>query len=221
MSTRIVLAALLLLSGAAHADEVFSHPQTATQLLQGALLQPAMALREAQVVRGNFIFRKHLQEIPQPIVSRGSFVFVKGLGIDWHTREPFDSDFVLTATGMKQIDDGKTTLQMQASAQLAVGVVAKIFLSLLSLDVESLQSSFALFGMQQGKQWQVGLRPSVPAIAAVFRDAVVSGVTQVDMLLLHDANNDQTEISFVDVQYSTRSSATDRQLFQYANQQAK
>jgi hypothetical protein len=208
---------LLLLCGfacsAACAEDVFEHPQTATQLLQGPLAQPAASLRDAQVLRGKFVYRKYLKEIPQPLISRGEFVFVKGQGIDWHTREPFDSDFVLTANGMKQIDAGKTTVQMNASEQPAVRVVAHIFLSLLSLDVNSLQSSFNLFGMQQGKQWQVGLRPTVTAIAAVFRDAIVSGATQVEGLVLHDANGDRTEISFAETQYAATPSAQELQLF--------
>jgi len=206
---RAAAIAMLAITGAAQAADVFDHPQTAAQLMQGPLAQPAASLRDAQVLRGKFVYKKYLKEIPQPLISRGDFVFVKNQGIDWHTREPFDSDFVLTASGMKQVDEGRTTLQMNASEQPAVRVVARIFLSLLSLDVNSLQSSFNLFGVQQGKQWQVGLKPTVQAIAAVFSDAVVSGEGQVQNLLLRDANGDRTEISFSDAQYAAAPSAQD------------
>jgi len=213
MTWRALLLLWVFACGAVCAEDVFEHPQTATQLLQGPLAQPAASLRDAQVLRGKFVYRKYLKEIPQPLISRGEFVFVKDQGIDWHTREPFDSDFVLTANGMKQIDAGKTTVQMNASEQPAVRVVARIFLSLLSLDVNSLQSSFNLFGVQQGKQWQVGLRPTVAAIAAVFRDAIVSGATQVEGLVLHDANGDRTEINFTETQYVATPNAQELQLF--------
>jgi hypothetical protein len=115
------------------------------------LSRPAAALRDAQVMRGQFVYKKFLKEIPQPLISRGDFLFARELGIDWHTREPFDSDFVLTAKGMTQRDDGKITLQMNANEQPAVQIVAHIFLALLSLDVASLQNSFALSGWQRGK----------------------------------------------------------------------
>ena len=200
--------------GIAHADDVFNHPQTAEQLLKGPLSRPAAALRTAQVMRGKFIYKKFLKEIPQPLISHGDFLFARDVGIDWHTRDPFDSDFVLTAKGMTQSDDGKVTLQMNASEQPAVQIVAHIFLSLLSLDVASLQNSFALSGMQQGKPgsetWQVGMRPTVSAIAAVFKEAVVSGDTQVQSLVLTDANGDHTEISFADVQYASSITAAER-----------
>ena len=212
---RLLLLCLSFMA-AAQADEVFDHPQSAEQLLKGPLAQPARALSGAQLMRGKFVYRKYLKEIPQPLTSRGEFVFARELGIDWHTREPFDSDFVLTAAGITQRDGGKTTLQMNASDQPAVKVVAHIFLSLLSLDMTSLQSSFALSGVQQGAQWQVGLRPTVAAIASVFKEAVVSGGAQVDALLLRDDNGDRTEITFAEVQYGNTVSPSERALFKPA-----
>jgi len=209
----VILLCCLIFSDAVCADEVFDHPQSAEQLLKGPLAQPAAALRGAQLMRGKFVYRKYLKEIPQPLVSRGEFVFARELGIDWHTREPFDSDFVLTASGITQRDEGRTTLQMSASQQPAVKVVAHIFLALLSLDVTSLQNSFALSGLQQGSRWQVGMRPTVSAIAAVFKEAVVSGNAQVENLVLRDANGDRTEIAFSEVQYASQVSAADRALF--------
>jgi hypothetical protein len=218
-TSRLCALLLCLLAVNATAADVFDHPQTAEQLLKGPLSRSAAALRDAQVMRGKFIYKKFLKEIPQPLISRGEFLFARELGIEWHTREPFDSDFVLTAKGMTQTDDGKLTLQMNASEQPAVQVVAHIFLSLLSLDVASLQKSFALSGVQLNKPsggkpdkstWQIGLRPTVSAIAAVFKEAVISGDAQVETLLLRDANGDRTEISFADVQYASSITAAER-----------
>ncbi len=211
---RVELAVLLLFGMVtAYADDVFDHMQSAPQLLAGPLQQTSNHWRDAQVMRGKFIFKKFLPDIPKPIISRGTFVFIKGTGVDWHTLEPFDSDFVLTVSGMKQIDAGKTTMQVSANEQSAVRVIAHIFLSLLSLDVKSLESSFTLYGLQQGKQWEIGLKPTVPVIANVFRDAIVSGSTQVEKLLLHDANGDRTEIEFAEISYAAEASAAEQSLF--------
>ena len=51
------------------------------------------------------------------------------------------------------------------------------------------------------------------AVAAVFKDATVSGTEQVETLLLHDANGDRTEISFADVQYAGKASVAEQALF--------
>jgi Outer membrane lipoprotein carrier protein LolA len=197
----------------APAAAVFGHPLTAAQLLQGPLAVPAAALRNAKLMRGTFTYRKFLVERPQPLTSHGDFAFARELGVDWHTRQPFDSDLVLTPSGLTQRDEGRTTLQQSASAQPAVKVVARIFLALLSLDVASLQSSFDLSGVQQGAQWQVGLRPKVTALAGAFREAVLSGGAQVDKLVMWDANGDRSEISFGDLKYSAAISGDDRALF--------
>ena len=207
----------LMFVGMALADDVVDHPQSAAQVLKGPLAQPSAALRGAQLMRGRFIYRKYLKEIPQPLVSTGEFLFVRDLGIEWHTRDPFDSDFVLTAKGITQRDDGRTTMQMSASEQPAVQVVARIFLALLSLDVQSLQTSFELYGLQYGKpgaeRWQVGMRPAVAAISSVFKEAIVSGAAQVESVMLRDANGDHTEISFSDVHYSSSLLPADQAVF--------
>jgi hypothetical protein len=213
-----LLAALIVLvasGAAAHAAEpaVFEHPLTAEQLLKGPLAEPTATLRDAKLMRGSFIYRKFLAEIPQPLTSHGDFAFARELGVDWHTRQPFDSDFVLTLNGITQREDGRTTLQQSASAQPAVKVIARIFLALLSLDVNSLQGSFDLSGVQQGRQWQVGLRPKVAAMAGAFREAVLSGGAQVDTLVMWDANGDRSEITFSDPKYSPALTADDRALF--------
>lgn len=201
----------LLVTATGRADEVFAHPQSAQQLLSGLLAAPTAAQRNAAVMRGRFVYRRYLTGIPQPLVSRGDFTFARELGIDWHTRQPFDSDFVLTAAGITQRDDGRVSAQLDAGDVPAVRIVARIFLALLSLDVGSLESTFALSGVQDGAQWQVGLKPTVPAIAGVFRDAILSGAAQVQRLQLRDANGDRSEIEFSELQYAPRVAEHDRQ----------
>ncbi len=198
---------------AAATTSVFEHPLSAEQLLKGPLAEPTATLRDARLMRGSFIYRKFLTEIAQPLTSHGDFAFARELGVDWHTRQPFDSDFVLTLNGITQREDGRTTLQQSASATPAVKVIARIFLALLSLDVNSLQSSFDLSGVQQGRQWQVGLRPKVAAMASAFREAVLSGGAQVDRLVMWDANGDRSEITFSDLKYSNALTRDDRALF--------
>lgn len=200
-----------------HATELFNQPRSAEQLLTGPLAQPAAALRDAQVMRGQFTYRKFLKEIPQPLVSRGDFVLIKGNGINWHTRQPFDTEFVLTSAGIKQFDAGKATGSGMGGEQPAVREVARIFLALMSLDLSALQQSFALYGTQssspnsQPGRWQVGMKPKSAAVAAVFTSAVLEGEAQVESLVLTDAGGDRTEILFTGLQYAAVASAADRQ----------
>jgi hypothetical protein len=150
------------------------------------------------VLRGRFTHRRYIAELAAPLVSNGEFLIVRGQGIYWHTLEPFDSEFIITQRGISQRDEGTQTLALNADEQPGVRIVARIFLALLSMDVQSLTNSFQLFGDQSGATWQVGLRPIIPGISAIFREAVVSGSRQVDRVTLYEANQDRTEISFHD-----------------------
>jgi hypothetical protein len=112
-SSRGTVLTLLLWSfaGAADADDVFEHPVTADQILKGVLVEPVALINGAQVIRGQFVYKRFLSELPAPLESTGEYLFVKDLGIAWHTEQPFDSEFIVTAAGTTQRDDGKVTLQ--------------------------------------------------------------------------------------------------------------
>ena len=209
----------LLLCSFAAADDVFDHPATADQILKGVLVEPVALISGAQVIRGQFVYRRFLSELPTPLESTGEYLFVKDLGIAWHTQQPFDSEFIVTAAGTTQRDDGKVTLQTSADEQPAVRAVARILLALLTLDVQALRASFDLYGAPStgaptGARWEIGLRPIVPAVAALFRDATVAGSGQVEFVVLHDTNGDHTEIRLSNVTYErTPPTALDRQRF--------
>ena len=113
---RAGLLALLLVAAAtesrpAEPDRVFAHPATAAEL--AALTRaPAASLAKAQVVRGRFVQRRHLAGLAQPLESSGTFLFARGVGIEWHTEQPFDSQFVLTDAGITQRDEGGEPLRI-------------------------------------------------------------------------------------------------------------
>ena len=53
-----------------------------------------------------------------------------------------------------------------------------------------------------------------PAVAAIFRDATVSGTGQVETVVLRDANGDRTEILFQNVTYEQSApTSQDRERF--------
>lgn len=103
---RAILIAGLLCMGSVQAAEVFKHPLTADRVASELLPQAAQAMRAAQVVRGQFVYRKFLTEVPAPLESSGEYLFVKSEGLVWHTQQPFESEFVITPQGMRQREAG-------------------------------------------------------------------------------------------------------------------
>lgn len=204
----------LLLATAAHAGSVFDKPASARDLAS-LVRVPAASLGKAQVVRGTFVQRRHLAGLAQPLESKGTFLFARGLGIEWHTEQPFDSRFVLTDSGITQRDEGGEPLRISAADQPALAVVSRVFFALFALDLESLSRDFALSGQHVGKDgWEIGLKPRDKALGSVFRQAIVSGGVSVRAVTLEDGNGDRSEIDLADVVYDPKGlSAEERKRF--------
>ena len=188
---------------------VFTHPATPAQLaaLTGAA---ARAIADAKVVRGRFVQRRHLAGLTRPLESSGTFVFAREAGIDWHTHQPFDSQFLLTGSHITQRDEGGVSLRIDAAEQPALAVVSRVFFALFELDLEKLSRDFELFGESAGYGgWVLGLKPRTDAMAGVFRQALVRGASAVARVTLEDGNGDASEIEFHDVQFDARGLTSD------------
>lgn len=202
---RIVAALLsaLLLGPVVHAAEQQARVVSGKMLLEGALARPAAQLARAQVLSGRFTHRKYLREIPRPLTATGEFRFARELGVYWHTQQPFDSLVVLTPTGIVEKAEGSQVMQLSADEQPAVRMIANVFLALFTLDMTSLEKNFELSSKTEGARWTIGLKPRGGAIASVFTQATVSGINDVEQVVLTDSHGDSTVIDLTAIQYSS------------------
>jgi outer membrane lipoprotein-sorting protein len=170
----------------------------------------ARSLARAQVVRGAFVQQRHLAGLSRPLESEGRFLFARGTGIEWHTEKPFDSQFILTESGMTQRDEGGETLHVSVADQPALTVVSRVFFALFALDFNALSQDFTMSGADApGAPWKLVLKPKTAALGAVFRQALVTGDASVTSVRLEDANGDVTEIGLRDVQYDPKGLTAD------------
>ena len=199
---RALLLAILFCPVASQAGDPFAHPATGKSLLEGTLARPAAQLAKAQVLTGKFTHSKHLRELPRPLTSVGEFIFARELGVYWHTQQPFDSEVVLTRSGILEKAEGTQTLQLSADDQPAVRMIATVFLALFTLDMATLEKNFELSTVSEGARWTIGLKPRGDAIAAMFTQATVSGAADVEEVVLTDAHGDRTVIEVTAITYS-------------------
>jgi len=211
----VLLLLLCAAAGAAEApapDSVFAHP-AAAQDLQSLLGPAARSLGNAAAVRGAFSQRKYLHELPQPLTSSGEFLVARGIGIDWHTRQPFDSDLVLTPQALERRDGGGAATRMDASTQPGLGAVEQVFDALFALDLPRLAERFSLYGVRDSGGWTLGLKPRDAALARMIDAVIISGGEQPQRIVLHEANGDRTEIGFSRQSAAAALSDADRQRF--------
>lgn len=190
---------------AASSGGVFAYPAD-VERLAALTSATARSLEGALVVRGRFEQRRFLAGLEHPLTSSGGFLFARDAGIEWHTEDPFDSQFILTHQGITQRDEGGATLRIDAAEQPALAVVSRVFFALFALDLGALANDFDLYGRPlEGTRgahgWELGLTPRAGALASVFRRATVTGGTSVERVVLEDGNGDRSEIDLSQVQY--------------------
>lgn len=186
---------------------------SATQLAQ-LTRDTARSLTKAQVVRGKFVQQRRLAGLARPLESTGDFLFARGIGIEWHTAQPFDSQFILTHDGITQRDEGGESLRISAADQPALTVVSRVFFALFALDFDALSQDFTMHGVDSKPQWTLTLTPRTAALGSVFKQALIRGDATVASVTLEDANGDSTVIDLRDVTYDPKGlSADERRRF--------
>lgn len=210
---RAVLPLMGIAFSAMAATPVFDSPVNAEQLRQ-MTAPAARELAKTPVLRGSFVQRKFLSDIPKPLKSSGNYVISRGQGIWWHTQLPFDSDFILTAGSMVQLDDGKVSARLSAEQQPGLRVVGDVFFSIFSLDPSALAGNFELFGQRgQRDAWTMGLRPRASALRNVMSETVITGAVRVDKVEFWDSHGDRTEITLSSSANAAPLSAEEAALF--------
>ncbi|GAC1629726.1 MAG: hypothetical protein NVS9B10_21330 [Nevskia sp.] len=217
------LAGALLLATAALAQaadapsaalpSVFEHAAL-TEQLQKMLGPAAGTLKSAAAVHGAFTQKKFLKELPQPLVSSGEFVVARGLGVDWHTRKPFDATVVLTPQALIQRGADGSAKRVSADQQPGLRAVGEIFDALFTLDLAKLGETFQLYG-EPGVQgaWTLGLVPREPAFAKVMNRILITGSTQPARIVMFEGGGDRTEIELGAVNAQRELAEADRKRF--------
>jgi len=201
---------VLLFWSAAGAIAASAAPVTSAAQLAALTRDTARSLARAQAVRGAFVQQRHLAGLSKPLESDGRFLFARGVGIEWHTEKPFDSQFILTSDGMTQRDEGGETLRISVADQPALTVVSRVFFALFALDFDALSQDFTMTGADdRSAHWQLTLAPRTAALRSVFRQAIVMGDSTVKSVRLEDANGDVTQIELHAVQYDAKGLTAD------------
>lgn len=179
------------------AFEAFDHPATAAELREGPLAAALAEVANSRMLEGKFTQRRTMRGLARPLESSGEFLLVRDLGLRWHTLAPVDDEFVLTRKGIAARDrDGKPASRRR---QPPLGAATELLFALFSLDLDTLERRFDLYGGGDTTGWTIGLRPRDKATARAVREAVVHGDTRVKSIALVNGAGDELLIGFSDV----------------------
>ncbi|MEB0190937.1 MULTISPECIES: outer membrane lipoprotein carrier protein LolA [unclassified Pseudomonas] len=170
----------LLLSFSAHAFDL--------QQLSDQLAKPS-------VIHGNFTQEKHLRALPQPLVSKGTFVLAKDQGLLWLLKSPLQQDYRITAQGIARRDANGWQLLPNKSAGAEQN---RLFLAVLQGDSSGLQRDFDLQLQGEAQQWKLTLTPRSLLLKQVFTQINIDGGALVRTIELLETQGDSTLLRMQD-----------------------
>jgi hypothetical protein len=159
------------------------------------LQQLSDQLAKPSVIHGSFIQEKHLRALPQPLVSKGTFVLAKDHGLLWLLKTPLQQDYRISAQGIARRDaNGWQTLPNKSAG----AEQNRLFLAVLQGDSSGLQRDFDLQLQGEAEQWKLTLTPRSLLLKQVFNQINIDGGTLVHTIELLETQGDSTVLRMQD-----------------------
>ncbi|WP_065259487.1 outer membrane lipoprotein carrier protein LolA [Pseudomonas bananamidigenes] len=159
------------------------------------LQQLSDQLAKPDVIHGQFIQEKHLRALPQPLISKGSFVLAKNHGLLWLLKTPLQQDYRIDARGIARRDVNGWQLLPGKSAGAEQN---RLFLAVLQGDSSGLQRDFELTLSGDAQQWHLTLTPRSVLLKQVFNQINITGGTLVNTIELLETQGDSTVLRMQD-----------------------
>ena len=159
------------------------------------LQQLSQQLAKPDVIHGQFVQEKHLRALPQPLISKGSFVLAKNHGLLWLLKTPLQQDYRISAKGIARRDGNGWQLLPNKSAGAEQN---RLFLAVLQGDSSGLQRDFELALSGDAQRWKLTLTPRSLLLKQVFNQINIDGGELVQTIELLETQGDSTVLRMQD-----------------------
>lgn len=159
------------------------------------LQQLSAQLAKPDVIHGQFVQEKHLRALPQPLISKGSFVLAKNQGLLWLLKTPLQQDYRISAKGIARRDGNGWQLLPNKSAGAEQN---RLFLAVLQGDSSGLQRDFELALSGDAQRWKLTLTPRSLLLKQVFNQINIDGGELVQTIELLETQGDSTVLRMQD-----------------------
>jgi hypothetical protein len=199
VSTSLLSLSCLSVFGASEPQQKSSSSKNSAQnsLANDSALLAQLSLRSKaiQSLQGHFVQQKHISVLPVPLNSTGKFAFEQAKGVIWETLTPVHNAVHLTPKGIT-FEDEKGQSQNPAAKQAGVEVVAKIFMGVITGELDGLNNYFLVSASGSEKQWKLLLSPRSANLAAYIQSIELQGGEFTEQLDIAETNGDKTHIAF-------------------------
>ncbi|WP_429108996.1 outer membrane lipoprotein carrier protein LolA [Aeromonas media] len=155
--------------------------------------QVQQLLTLSQAKEAHFEQEKQVAGLSQPLRASGELLLVRDLGLWWQQQKPFPLTLTLTPTRMVQqvADQPATVIDNPQLLEFS-----QMLLALFGSDEATLSRYFTIDFHSSEAGWQLVLVPSQAPLDKVFASLTLSGLGQLDQLLIADRQGDSTRIRF-------------------------
>lgn len=152
---------------------------------------------QSDYLSSRFIQSRHLAVLSRPLVSEGDFYYRHKKGICWSMKKPWEQWFVVTPESILQ-GEGESS-EALGQGQPMFSVFSKAFFALFTGDIFVMEKWFDMSLTINEKAWEITLHPTDEAVAILANKMVLKGDSYLQEVTLFDANDDKTEIKFLNV----------------------
>lgn len=149
-------------------------------------------LQQTPVVRARFEQEKRIKALRRPLRSSGKFLFARDHGLYWHTLQPFDTQLVITESGMVQKENGRTTLDISVEERPIIHSFTNVFMALFAGDKKVLAKTFDLYLVQEESHWWLGLKPKQRLLKKVMDHICLKGGEHLEEIHFIEKSGDLT-----------------------------
>jgi hypothetical protein len=145
-----------------------------------------------QVIRGQFVQKKHLAELDQPLTSRGNYVVARGKGLLWQIKKPVHTLLIITPHKLIERSNGQETNRISEKQQPALRAVASVLLALFQGNTKQLSQYFNSHTTHGGDP-QV-LTPKTDALGRFIKRLTLSDNDHGQQIRIDRSNGDSSVI---------------------------
>ena len=153
-------------------------------------------LNTPEKLSGQFSQEKYLAAVDTSLKSSGTFAYVAGQKIAWHTLTPIENTLTLTPSQIISTQNGQQTSILESQNNPVVQIFSDLFFGVMTADWDLLQAYFNIEVSISEEQWQAELTPSDANIAQVINQVTLSGTDLLQQVELMEVNGNSTSIQF-------------------------
>ncbi|MBA3580864.1 MAG: outer membrane lipoprotein carrier protein LolA [Gammaproteobacteria bacterium] len=164
-------------------------------------------LKPSDLAKGEFLQKKHIAVLKQPLISEGDFLFDTQYGVLWHTIKPFENKLIITKNKIMPANDPRQAIPLPAG-------FGELLPALISGRFKSLQNDFTIEAVKENQGWRATLTPINAGLKSVLANIEISGAAQPAVIKLKELNGDVTEIQLRNLSQPKALTDAERKIFE-------